>query len=134
MGPFLFYLLKDVEMELAKKLIRLQFDAIFDIYREWIDLAEHIKLVPRDKNIRFDATLEQRMAVMKFVVTANGQEVTFTSACIGGSWTNSQIDTGGRIATYGELVDLLSNITTEMYYQLQQYAIRNNFPPENVMH
>lgn len=121
-------------MELAQKLIRLQFDAVFDIYREWIELEDHIKLTPRDKNIRFDATIEQRMAVMKFVVTVNNQEVTFTSACIGGSWTNSYIDTGGRIATYGELVDVLSDVTTEMYYQLQQYAIRNNFPPENVMH
>lgn len=121
-------------MELAKKLIRLQFDAVFDIYREWIDLPDHLKLTPRDKNIRFDVLVEQRMQVMKFVVQVNSQEVTFTSACIGSSWTNSYIDTGVRIATYGELADILSDITAEMYYQLEQYAIRNNFPPENVMH
>ena len=121
-------------MDLATKLIMLQFNAVFSIYNEWIELDEHIKLTPRDKNIRFDAELEKRMAVLKFVVKVNEQEVTFVSNCIGGSWTNAYIDAGGRKATYGELADILSDITAEMHHQLELYAQRNQFPSENIMH
>jgi hypothetical protein len=121
-------------MDLAHKLILLQFDEVFRVYNEWIDLEDHVKLIPRDPNIRFDAVAEKRMAVLKFVVKVNEQEVVFVSSCIGGSFTGSLIDTGGRIATYGELADILSDITAEIYYQLVKYAEENNFPSYNIMH
>lgn len=120
-------------MDLAIKLILLQFDAVFDIYSQWLS-DEHAKLTPQDKNIRFETTIEKRMIVLKFIVNVNGLEVVFISKCMGGSFTTAQIDLNGRIATYGQLADILSDITYEMYYQLELYAKRNNFPPENIMH
>lgn len=121
-------------MDLANKLIALQFDAVFDIYVQWFEADEHVKLVARDPNIRFEAEEAPRRTVFTFVVNVNGQEVKFFSRCQGGSWTNSYIDLGGRKATYGELADILSDVTAEMHYQLVKYAEAQGFPSENVMH
>lgn len=121
-------------MDLAHKLAMLQFDAVFDIYVQWFEADEHVKLKARDPNIRFEVEVEGRRTVFIFVVNVNGQEVKFVSLCQSGSWTNSFIDTGGRKATYGELADILSDVTAEMHHQLVQYAEANGFPSENVMH
>ena len=122
-------------MELAKKLILQQFDEVFRVYSEWFDGDDHVKAIPRDKNISFGAVAAPNwLRQMQFIVRVNDDTVVFHSYCVGASHTRSSIDLGGKTATYGELVDILSTITTEIHHQLTQYAVANNFPPENVMH
>lgn len=125
----------NIDQEMLKKLVSNQLTPLMSTYMLWITPTAHELAVSTVKT--FVYSVEQGVHRWErkyvFILKFHGRDVKFTFHSSGhGDCTSMDIDfldvTDDRTQ-----IEIVKELTYEIYTQLMKYAIANNIPPQNLV-
>lgn len=102
--------------------IELQLMALFQAYVTHVPPLQHMEATPVDKRFNFNFFVHEETPIYSMYLDHNGQRIPITAEIDNQRdrrVTKVNIGLSGRIATFGELQDIVSSVAFEIYSVLK---------------